>query len=83
MIEWEHIPIWLRCTERYKIDPNLRGSIYGANRGWDDYCRKLSDEQVREIRASGEVLTVLAKKYEVAYSTIYQVKSGRGYRDVG
>lgn len=83
MIEWEHIPIWLRCTERYRIDPKLKGSIYGANRGWDDYNRKLTDKQVKEIRRSDEALSVLAKTYGVAYSTIWHVKSGRGYQDVG
>lgn len=84
MIDHSHTPVWLKCTDRWKIDPMLKngGSIYGSGRGYDDYNRKLSDKQVRDIRESKSTMKVLAKKYKVAYSTIWHVKSGRGYADV-
>lgn len=79
MIDWKSIPIWLRCTDRHKIDPNVRGSIYGTNS--ESYNRKLSEEQVRLVR-SGEIsLHKLATEWGVSYSTLYGVRTGDTYKD--
>lgn len=42
----------------------------------------LSPEQVREIRASGDTLAVLAGRYGVNGSTVYKVRAGQRYRHV-
>lgn len=43
--------------------------------------RKLDDNQVSEIRSSSEPLSVMAKKFGVAKSTISNVRSGKLYAD--
>ena len=79
MIEWENIPIWLRCTDRHKIDPNVRGSLYGTNS--ECHNRKLSEEQVRVVREGKISLHKLAEEYGVTYSTLYGVRKGETYKD--
>jgi len=44
--------------------------------------RKLTDEQVREIRASSETLTSLAKRFGVSLQTASNVRAGTLYKDV-
>lgn len=42
----------------------------------------LSPDEVREIRASGDTLAVLAERYNVNGLTVHHVRSGRFYRHV-
>jgi len=44
--------------------------------------RKLTDEQVREIRSSSETLTSLAKRFGVSIQTASNVRAGTLYKDV-
>jgi hypothetical protein len=44
--------------------------------------RKLTDEQVREIRSSSITGTALASRYGVTNTTIYKIKNGVSYRCV-
>jgi hypothetical protein len=44
--------------------------------------RKLTDEQVREIRSSSITGTALASRYGVTKTTIYKIKNGVSYRCV-
>lgn len=46
------------------------------NHGDAAYQAKLTEAIVREIRASRETLSVLAKKYGVCFQTIFEAKSG-------
>ena len=45
-------------------------------------CRKLSDDQVKAIRASNGPNSVLAKEYGLAVGTISQIRMRRYYRNV-
>lgn len=44
--------------------------------------RKLTDEQVREIRASSEPQRVLADRYGISQPAVVQIKKRRTYREV-
>lgn len=44
--------------------------------------RKLTDEQVREIRSNQLISTALAKYYGVSSKVIRDVRSGRHYKHV-
>jgi hypothetical protein len=44
--------------------------------------RKLTDDQVREIRANPIPGTVLAKHYGVTYKVIYSIRNGDSYKHV-
>jgi hypothetical protein len=45
-------------------------------------ARKLSDDDVREIRANPIPGTVLAKHYGVTYKVIYSIRNGDSYKHV-
>lgn len=45
------------------------------------YARKLTPEQVAEIRQSTESQPTLAKKFGVAKSLIFQIKSGKIWKE--
>lgn len=44
--------------------------------------RKLSDEEIREIRKSGKSDTELSKIYNLHRGAIYQIKKYRTYKEV-
>ena len=48
----------------------------------NEWLRKLTDEQVEEIRKSPMQATVLAKHYGVARKTIWSIRNGQTYRSV-
>jgi hypothetical protein len=78
--DFPHIPIWLRCTQRYIIDPTIRGSIWGSCRSWED--PKFSVIQIQNIMSSTKTQAVLAKQYKVSQSTISYIKNKGLYKDV-
>lgn len=78
--DFPHIPIWLRCTNRHLIDPNIRGSLYGGNKDWND--RRFTASQVREIRASKVSMEKTAEIWKVSYSSIYSIVKKESYKDV-
>lgn len=51
-------------------------------RGVCHYAAKLSEEDVRQIRASGESVRSLARRYKMGYTTIYNIVKGRKWRHV-
>jgi hypothetical protein len=44
--------------------------------------KKLSDDQVRDIRQSTETYEILCKTYDVSLATIWKVKKKMNYKDV-
>lgn len=46
----------------------------------NNWARKLTDEQVQEIRESSMKATVLAEHYGVARKTIWSIRNGQTYR---
>lgn len=61
----------------------IKNGLVPVKRGEEQYCHKLTDEKVREIR-NNENLThrELAKIYNVSKSTITRVKSRRWWKHV-
>lgn len=78
--DFPHIPIWLRCTYRHIIDPNVKGSIYGGIKAWDE--RKFTPAQVRLIRAEEGTIESVAKTWNASYSTIHAILRRETYKDV-
>ena len=44
--------------------------------------RKLTDEEVKSIRRSNEIVTALAKRFGVSRKTIYRIQSRKTYQHV-
>jgi hypothetical protein len=61
-----------------KTDNNRDMVAKGRHIGY----RRLTVDQVREIRRSGERVRVLADRFGVSISAIYQVRSGRNWGQV-
>lgn len=51
-------------------------------RGEARYCAKMNEEKVREIRASGESVSALAKHYRVNPGTISNIRTRKRWRHV-
>ena len=78
--DFPHIPIWLRCTNRNLINPEVKGSIYGGAKAWDE--RKFTPKQIVEIRNSEGTMEAKAKTWGVSYSTINSIVNRESYKDV-
>lgn len=65
--------MWGTCLEN-AADRVAHGR---ALRGRDNPASKLTDVQVREIRASGESARSLARKYRVSHQAILDIRHGR------
>lgn len=53
-----------------------------SQRGEDHYARKLTEDQVREIRASDLSGPELARRYGVKFASIYKIRDGRSWAHV-
>jgi hypothetical protein len=52
----------------------------GVSRGEDHGCSKLTAEQALEIRASKEKGKVLAERYGISLTNVYDIKNGKIWR---
>ena len=86
MIRWESIPIWLRCTGRNLINPEVKGSIYKSDRSYQNSNynkgRRFTDNEVRNMRGSGKRAAVLAREYDCGETTMQRILSRKTYSDV-
>ena len=62
-------------------DALTKGRLY-STAGEGNHRSKLTEGQVRVIRASSDSLSVLAKRYEVSKSTIAGIKRGESWKSV-
>ena len=63
-----------------KIQKNPHAVALGRKGGLAGSRRKLTEQQVLEIRASKETPTVLAQKYGVSTVTIFNVQTKRTWK---
>lgn len=69
---------WVTHEENQRHASEVLGRLSAPRKA----IRLLSDEEVAEIRASGETQRVLAARYGVSQVTICQIRRGRIYRDL-
>ena len=70
---------YLRASGRSKLGAHAIASLVEAARKRKDV--KLSIEKAREIRLSADTQVALAKKYGVPQSRIYEIRSGKAWKE--
>lgn len=80
-INLEHL--WLGTKEDNWADMRAKKRHRGGGaRGTAQHLAKLTDDDVRAIRASDEIQIVLAKRYGVSQTTISNIRCGNTWRHV-
>lgn len=78
MIDYSHIPIWLRITNRELIDPEWQPKQTHQ----PGHNGLFTDDQVREIRSLSGTHRAIAKVYGCSENTIADIRRGISYREV-
>jgi hypothetical protein len=74
--DWGHIPIWLRISQRYLIDPDIQEELVKHG------SRHLTDDEVRKIRTTRGRVVDIAKQMGLNAKTVGNVRRRRTYAHV-
>ena len=71
-IDYSHIPIWLRCTNRHLIDPE-QWDIYSCKRSGGYVFDETKKAKILALRQEGASYTKIAAEVHCAIKTVSRV----------
>ncbi len=69
-------------THQDNTDDMLKRNRCKTGQGEKNHSVKLTEEQVLEIRASKELLRILAKRYNMSITTIHEIKTRKTWKHI-